>query len=127
MSNIVYLTDVWMITCIVSTGGKQAEKMLLAARDVGAQGAVGYHARGYGARERLGALAVAVEAEKDVINVLVSSEQRDIVFETMFRAGGLDSPGVGIMYISPVEKAATYVPDAVARRLKKDRGEGGGS
>lgn len=127
MSNIVYLTDVWMITCIVSTGSKQAEKMLLAARDVGAQGAVGYHARGYGARERLGALAVAVEAEKDVINVLVSTEQRDIVFETMFRAGGLDKPGVGIMYISPVEKAATYVPDAVARRLKKGRGEGGGS
>jgi nitrogen regulatory protein PII len=127
MSNIVYLTDVWMITCIVSTGSKQAEKMLLAARDVGAQGAVGYHARGYGARERLGALAVAVEAEKDVINVLVSTEQRDIVFETMFRAGGLENPGVGIMYISPIEKAATYVPDAVARRLKKAGGEGGGS
>ncbi|MGB5248316.1 MAG: P-II family nitrogen regulator [Gammaproteobacteria bacterium] len=127
MSNIVYLTDVWMITCIVSAGSKKVEKMLLAARDAGARGAVGHHARGYGARERLGALAVAVEAEKDVINILVSTEQREIVFESMFNAGGLDEPGAGLMYITPVEKAATYVPDSIASRLRGGSGGGGGS
>lgn len=119
MSEITYLTDVWMITCVVSTSTKQSNKMLLAARDAGAKGAVGHYARGYGARERLGALGVAVETDKDVISVLVSTEQRDIVFEAMYKAGGLDRPGAGMMYITPVEKLASYVPDSVMQKLKK--------
>ena len=119
MSQITYLTDAWLITCVVSTATKQANKMLLAARDAGARGALGHYARGYGARERLGALGVAVETEKDVIDVLVSSEQRDIVFEAMFTAGGLDKPGAGHMYVTPVERLATYVPDSIMDRLEE--------
>jgi nitrogen regulatory protein P-II 1 len=127
MSQITYLTDVWMITCIVASSSGKANKMLLAARDAGARGAIGYHAHGYGARERLGALGVAVETEKDVISLLVSTEQRDVVFEAMFKAGGLDSPGAGMMYLTPVEKLATYVPESVMEKLRKaGRGERGG-
>ena len=119
MSQITYLTDVCMITCCVSSSTGQSEKMLLAARDAGVKGAFGYHARGHGARERFGALGVAVEAEKDVISLMVSTEQRDIVFEAMFRAGGMDTPGAGFMYITPVDKLASYVPDSVMTRLKE--------
>ncbi len=119
MSKITYLTDAWLITCVVSTATKQAEKMLLAARDAGAKGALGHHARGYGERERLGALGVAVETDKDVIEVLVSTEQRDCVFEVMYTAGGLDKPGAGYMYITPIERIATYVPASVMDRLEE--------
>ncbi len=119
MSQITYLTDVCMITCIVSSGTGKVNKMLLAARDAGAKGALGYHARGYGARERLGALGVAVETEKDVLSLLVSTEQRDTVFEAIFKAGGMDAPGVGIMFVTPVEKAASFVPDSVMAKLKE--------
>jgi nitrogen regulatory protein PII len=108
-----------MITCVVSSGGGKADKMLMAARDAGAKGALGYHARGYGARERLGALGVAVETEKDVISLLVSTEQRDTVFEAMFKAGGLDTPGAGIMFVTPVDKVASYVPDSIMAKLKE--------
>jgi len=127
MSNIAYLTDVWMITCIVSTSTKQMGKMLLAARDVGARAAIGYHARGHGTRERFGGLGIAVEAEKDVLHLMVSTEQRDIVFEAMFKAGGLDRPGAGVMYITPVERLATYVPDAIIDKLKKKGEPAGGT
>lgn len=120
MSNMTTMTDAWMITCIVSSGTGQAEKMLLAARDAGAAGAIGYHARGFGQRERFGALAVAVEAEKDVRSVLVSSDQKDVVFEAMYRAGELDRPGGGLMYVTPVERLATYIPNSVIDRLKED-------
>ncbi len=119
MSQITYLTDVCMITCIVSSSTGKTNKMLQAARDAGAKGALGYHARGYGARERLGALGVAVETEKDVISLLVSTEQRDTVFEAMFKAGGMDTPGAGIMYVTPVEKVASFVPDSVMAKLKE--------
>ena len=95
MSKVTFLTDAWLITCVVSTATKQARNMLLAARDFGAKGALGYHARGYGARERLGKLGLAVETEKDVVCVLVSEEQRDSVFEAMYRAGELDRRAEG--------------------------------
>ncbi len=125
MTQITYLTDAWIITCVVSTATKQAEKMLLAARDLGAKGALGHHARGFGARERLGVLGLAVETEKDVIQVLVSGEQRDMVFEAMYKAGELDRTGGGFMYMTPIEKMATYVPETLLSRLKSEGKVGG--
>jgi len=117
MSEITYLTDVWMITGTVSSSSGAASKMILAARSAGATGVIGYHARGYGARERLGALGLAVETDKDVIKVLVSTEQCELVFEAMYKAGELDKPGAGMMYITPVDRMATYVPESVIQTL----------
>ncbi len=119
MSKVTFLTDAWLITCVVSTATKQARNMLLAARDFGAKGALGYHARGYGARERLGKLGLAVETEKDVVCVLVSEEQRDSVFEAMYRAGELDRPNAGFMYVTKLEKCATYVPETIMKELRE--------
>lgn len=118
MSNLTYLTDVWMITFIVAATGNKSQKMLLAARDAGAKGAYGYHATGYGARERLGALGVAVESEKDIVHVLVSTEQKETVFQAMYKAGQLDSPGAGVIFIAPVDKMASYVPDSIMEKLR---------
>ncbi len=118
---IVVLKDVALITCIVQRG--QADAIVQAARDAGAQGATVHYARGTGIRERLGVLGVAVEVEKEIIDVMVSAEQADRVFEQMYLAGELDTPGKGIMYMTPLEKAATYVPrevlDKVSARKKK--------
>ena len=50
---------------------------------------------GVGIRERLGALGVAVDAERDVVNVMVSSDEVDRVFERMFLAGKLDTTWYG--------------------------------
>ena len=119
MTQMTYLTDAWLITCIVSTATKQANKMLLAAREFGAKGAIGYHARGYGARERLGRIGIAVETEKDVISVLVSDAQKDSVFEAMFRAGELDRPNAGFMYATKIEKMAAYVPESIMTELRE--------
>jgi nitrogen regulatory protein P-II 1 len=124
MSGITYLTDAWIITAVVSSATGQAEKMLLSARDLGARGALGHSARGFGARERFGVLGLAVETEKDVIQVLVSEEQRDIVFEAMYKAGGLDRPDGGFMYLTPIEKMATFIPESMLATLKSG-GEGG--
>ena len=116
--NITYLTDVSLLTVVAQAG--LSEKILKAARDAGATaGAVGHHARGIGVRERLGILGVAVETEKDVISILVSNEQRDLVFDTIYRAAGLDTPGRGVIYVTPVEKAATYIPESIMQRMKE--------
>lgn len=119
--NIVYLTDVSLITCVVQEG--RGDMILQAARKLGVSVAASvYNAKGTGMRERLGLWGIAVETEKDVVSVLVSSEQRDVVFDTLYRAGGLDTPGVGFIYITPLEKVATYLPENILKSLNKTPG-----
>mgnify|MGYP001610420462 CR=1 FL=1 len=109
------LTDASLITCIVQRG--LADEIVKAARQAGAQGATVHYARGTGVRERLGILGVAVEVEKEVISVVVSTDQADRIFETMYLAGRMDTPGMGFMYITPLEKAATYIPHHIVEKL----------
>lgn len=114
------LTDVALITCIVQRGA--ADAIVQAAREAGAQGATIFYGRGTGVRERLGVLGITVEVEKEVIQVVVSTDQADHVFERMYVAGKLDTPGMGFMYLTPLEKAATFIPREVLKALAGERG-----
>ncbi len=115
-ANITYLTDVAMITCVVQAG--DADAIIKAAREAGATGALVYHGRGIGIRERLGLLGIAVDAERDVISILVSSDQREIVANNIYKAGHFDTPARGFLYITPLEKVATYIPETVKEQLQ---------
>ena len=114
--NITYLSDACLITCILQTG--LAEGVLEAAKNMGAQGATINYARGTGIRERMGLLGVTVDEQKEVIRIIVSEDQADMVFEAMYLAGKLDTPGKGIMYITKLEKVATYIPDSVLKTME---------
>ncbi len=114
---ITVLTDVALITCIIQRG--LADDIIKAAREGGAQGATVHYARGEGIRERLGVLGFAIEVEKEIINILVANDQIDRIFEKMYIACNLDTPGMGIMYVTPLEKAATYVPPEIVNKLAK--------
>jgi nitrogen regulatory protein PII len=125
---IIVLTDVALITCIVQRG--VADAIVTAAQEAGAQGATVYYARGSGVRERLGVLGLAVEVEKEIITIVVAADQVDRVFERMYIAGKLDTPGMGYIYVTRLEKAATYVPPDIAKRLFSEHEEapaGGGT
>jgi len=121
-NEIYVLTDVSLITCIVQRG--LADDIVNAASEAGAQGGTVYFARGYGIRERLGTLGVAIEAEKEVIMIVVSDEQADRVFEMIYTSAKLHTPGMGIMFVTRLEKAATYIPPEVIRNLERKRAEG---
>jgi len=112
---IVVLTDVKLITCIVQRG--KADGVVKAAQAAGAQGATIYYARGVGIQERLGLLGVTVDAEKEVIKMVVSNEQAERVFEAAYLAGQLDTPGMGFIHMTTLEKAATYVPPDIVAKL----------
>lgn len=114
------LTDVALITCIVQRG--EADNIVKEAREAGAQGATVFYGRGTGVRERLGVLGITVEAEKEVIQVVVSTDQADRIFECMYIAGKLDTPGMGFMYLTPLEKAATFIPREVLKALQREKG-----
>ncbi|MDC0074977.1 P-II family nitrogen regulator [Alphaproteobacteria bacterium] len=114
--NITYLSDACLITCILQTG--LAEDVLEAAKNIGAQGATINYARGTGIRERMGLLGVTIDEQKEVIRIIVSQDQADMVFEAMYLAGKLDTPGKGIMYITKLEKVATYIPESVLKKME---------
>jgi nitrogen regulatory protein P-II 1 len=115
--SITLLTDVRLITCIVQRG--VGDTIVHAAQEAGAQGATVFYAKGSGVRERLGILGVAVEVDKEVVNIVVSTEQLETVFNNIYLAGQLDTPGMGFMYVTPLEKAATYIPEEMLGQLEK--------
>ena len=112
---ITYLTDANLITCVIQKD--LAEPVLEAAKNAGAQGATISYAQGTGVRERMGLLGVTIDAQKEVIRIIVSREQSELVFETMYLAGNLDVPGKGIMFMSALDRVATYIPDNVFEKL----------
>ena len=116
--HIVKLTDVKLITCVLQSG--LAEEVLEAAKSVGVQGATVSYARGTGIRDRMGLMGVLIDEQKEVIRIIVSEEQASRVFEAMYLAGGLDTPGKGIIYLSDLDNVATYIPEDVLNSLEKD-------
>ncbi len=77
------------------------------------QGSTVHMGVGTGVRERLGILGVAVDVEREIISVMVPQDQTDRIFERMFLAGRLDTPGMGYIYVTPLMQAATYIPPSL--------------
>jgi len=113
--SITYLSDAFLITCVLQKD--LAEEVLAAAKNIGAQGATISYARGTGIRERMGLLGVTIDEQKEVIRIIVSEDQANLVFEAMYLAGQLDTPGMGIMYMVKLDLVATYVPDAILKAV----------
>lgn len=118
-SNITYITDASLITCVVSTG--KGDVVLKAARELGVAGGVVFQGRGTGLRERLGILGVAVEADKEIVMMMAANERRDLLVESIFKAAELNSPAAGFIYATPVDKAATYVPESIIEELNTSK------
>ncbi|QEP44409.1 P-II family nitrogen regulator [Ectothiorhodospiraceae bacterium BW-2] len=121
---IVILTDVALITAAVPKG--HADAVVQAAQEGGAQGASIHYAFGRGVRERLGILGLTIDAEKEVINIVVSSDQVDHIVDRIYSAGRFDTPGMGFLWVTPVEKAATFIPADILNKIAaQERGEEG--
>jgi len=112
---MVVLTDVSLITAVVQRG--KADDLVFAAQEAGAQGASIHYSHGRGVRERLGILGLAVEAEKETFHIIVSTDQANRVFEAIYKAGDFNTPGMGIMWVTPVEKAATFIPEDILQKF----------
>jgi nitrogen regulatory protein PII len=110
---VTTLTGLVVITCIVQRG--RADDVMKAASAAGASGATIYFARGTGIREKLGLLGIAIQAEKEVISICVPEGNAQPVFDAMVKAGKLNTPGMGFIYQTKVDKAVTYIPDDASK------------
>lgn len=115
-SEMIVLTDAVLITAIVQRG--TADVVVQAAQEAGSQGATIFHAHGTGVRQkRLGVLGLTINAEKEVIYIVVPADQADLVFERIFVCAKMDTPGMGILWMTPINRMATYVPHEIAARF----------
>lgn len=125
-NEMIVLTDAVLITAVVQRG--TADMVVQAAQEMGAQGATIFHAYGTGVRQkRLGLLGLTINTEKEIIYIVVPADQADLVFERIFVCAKMDTPGMGIVWMTPIHRMATHVPHEIAARfgLHTDRKSGG--
>ncbi len=108
MGNTKLLENLVQITCIVERG--KADAVVKAAMAAGAPAATISFARGTGIRERLGLLKIAISPEKEVIYIVAPHATADGIFDAMAKAGEIELPGKGFIYMVPVLRALTYLP-----------------
>ena len=63
-------------------------------------------------------VSFAVEAEREVVNIVVATDYQELVTNAIFHAGGLGKPVGGYLYVTALEKVATYIPEAAMARLQ---------
>ncbi len=112
-----------LITAVVQRG--KADDAVQAAIKAGAQGATVVFGRGQGIRERLGLLGLAIQPEKEVIYIVIEERLLDRVLAAMIKAGNLDQPGLGFIYVTPVERTIGLMR-AEEREKAQQEADGGG-
>lgn len=93
-----------LVITIVNRG--YAEIAMEAARTAGATGGTVAHGRGTGGKESKKLLGIAIQPEKEIILILVSTAIRDGVMRAVTATVGLDTNGQGVCFSMPVEAAA---------------------
>lgn len=98
--NTSLLTEIMGICCIVQRG--QGDAVARMALDTGTCVPAVTFGNGTGLRDKLGLLRITIPAEKEIIHLVASVHDADIVMDLMVEAGRLDQPGKGFIYLFPL-------------------------
>lgn len=99
--------DLTLITCIVQRG--EADRVVDAALDAGAEGATIYYGRGRGVKERLGMAGLLIKPEKEVILIVTRHGEAELVFEAIVTAADLPSRGKGFAFLHQLDRAVGFL------------------
>jgi nitrogen regulatory protein PII len=93
-----------LIVTIVNKG--DAEKVVNASREAGAEGGTILLGRGTGIHEQTRLFGMLIEPQKDVILTLVKRQISNQVLEAIIQRADLNKPGRGITFVIPVDRVA---------------------
>jgi len=93
-----------LIVTIVPKG--QAEKILRASKEVGAEGGTILYGRGVGVHETRSILGIPIEPEKEIVLTVIPHSLRDRTVDAILEAGRLDEPGNGIIFALGIDRLA---------------------
>lgn len=94
------MTSHQAIIAIIEKG--QAEHVVEAARKAGAYGATIINARGSGIHEEYKLFAIEIEPEKEIVLMIVKSEQVDAVCKQIIKDTQINEPGRGVLFTQPI-------------------------
>lgn len=60
---------------------------------------------GFGVRDKMGLLRITISPEKEILWTAISSQDADVVFDSMIKVGKLDQPAKGFIYTFPLTQA----------------------
>lgn len=90
-----------LIVTIVNQG--YAEKVMTEAKKSGATGGTTINGRGLGDGKAIKFLNISIEPEKDIVLILVPTDKKNSIMETILNNCGLKTPGAGICFSLPVD------------------------
>ncbi|MBQ13862.1 MAG: hypothetical protein QGG67_13315 [Gammaproteobacteria bacterium] len=97
--------DAKQIVCILPKGkASMVEQGLI--EDHGIHDANFHHARGVGKFSALSAKGLGEQQEKTILQLVVSKEMAETIFEYIYFRAGLDQPHGGLVYMAKVPKMA---------------------
>lgn len=94
-----------LVVCIVNAGFSQ--NVVEAARKAGARGGTILRARGSANPEAEEFFGVTIQPDKELVLILVPSDIKDAVLQTVYAESGLSQEGQGIAFSLPVERTTT--------------------
>jgi len=80
------------------------DKVVDAAKDAGATGATIIPARGTGIREAKTFFGLTLEAQTDIVMLLIEEHIVQNILDAIAKAGEFQKPGTGIAFVLPVEQ-----------------------
>lgn len=92
-----------LIITIVNRGGFEAVKE--ASKAAGARGGTLLHGLGLGGEEAAKFLGISIQPEKDIVLIVVDSEDRENIMQTILDKAGIRTDYRGICFSMPVDSA----------------------
>ena len=89
------------IFCIVNSG--YSEAVMDAAKKLGARGGTVLNARGTAGKEAEKFFGISVQAEKEIVMIVVPKANKDDILHALYKEVGLDTAGQGIAFALPVD------------------------
>jgi len=93
-----------LIITVVNRG--HADSVMDTAKDAGAQGGTILHARGCGTHENEKFFGISITPEKDVVLIVVKTEQKQQIMRAITEQAELYKAGKGIIFALPVDDVA---------------------
>jgi nitrogen regulatory protein PII len=110
-----FATDLTGICCIVQRG--QAEPVIRSLLEMGVAPTITF-GEGMGVRDKLGLLRIAIPAEKELVNAVVSRYDAEQIMHILVDVGRLDQPGKGFIYLYPVTRGIISTKTRRGRRAQ---------
>lgn len=91
-----------VVLCIVNAG--YSDMVMDAAREVGARGGTVIHARGTANKDAEQFFHIAIQPDKEIVMILVTTDIKEAVLHALYRNVGLKTEGRGIAFSLPVDE-----------------------